>query len=126
MITAVLPFPDISPEIFSISLGGFEFALRWYALAYIVGLALGWLIARSALKRPQLWQDDTPPMSQPQIEDLLTWIILGVVLGGRLGFVLFYQPGYYLAHPAEIPMIWQGGMSFHGGFLGVVAATWIW
>jgi phosphatidylglycerol:prolipoprotein diacylglycerol transferase len=126
MITAVLPFPDISPEIFSISLGGFEFALRWYALAYIVGLALGWLIARSALKRPQLWRDDTPPMTQPQIEDLLTWIILGVVLGGRLGFVLFYQPGYYLAHPAEIPMIWQGGMSFHGGFLGVVSATWIW
>ena len=126
MIPAVLPFPDISPEIFSIPLFGMEFALRWYALAYIVGIALGWLIARTALARPQLWKDDRPPMTQPQVEDLLTWIILGVVLGGRLGFVLFYQPDYYLAHPMEIPMIWQGGMSFHGGFLGVIAATWIW
>ena len=126
MIAHVLPFPDISPEIFSVSLFGIEFALRWYALAYIVGLGLGWLIARTALARPTLWRDDTPPMSQPQLEDLLTWIILGVVLGGRLGFVLFYQPGYYLSNPLEIPMIWQGGMSFHGGFLGVVAATWVW
>jgi phosphatidylglycerol:prolipoprotein diacylglycerol transferase len=122
----VLPFPDISPEIISIPLFGMEFALRWYAMAYIVGLILGWWIARIALARPHLWQNQTAPMSQPQIEDLLTWIILGVVLGGRLGFVLFYQPAYYAAHPLEIPMIWQGGMAFHGGFLGVVVATWIW
>lgn len=126
LIPFVLPFPDISPEIVSITLFGLELALRWYALAYIVGIALGWLIARTALARPRLWHSDTPPMTQPQLEDLITWIILGVVLGGRLGFVLFYQPGYYLTHPLEIPMIWQGGMAFHGGFLGVIAATWIW
>lgn len=122
---AVLPFPDISPEVFSVTLFGMEFALRWYALAYIVGLLLAWRISLHALARPHLWADDTPPMTKAQVEDLMTWIILGVILGGRLGFVLFYQPGYYLSHPAEIPMVWQGGMSFHGGFLGVVVASWL-
>ncbi len=125
MTALILPFPEISPEVFSVSLFGMDFALRWYALAYIVGIGLGWLAARMALARPRLWRDDTPPMTQGQLEDLLTWIILGIVIGGRLGFVLFYQPGYYLAHPLEIPMIWQGGMAFHGGLLGVVAAVWI-
>ncbi|EAQ05044.1 prolipoprotein diacylglyceryl transferase [Pseudooceanicola batsensis HTCC2597] len=124
-MVAVIPFPDISPELFSVSLFGMEFALRWYALAYIVGILLGWLLARAALARPGLWPADTAPMTKAQLEDLLTWIILGIVLGGRLGFVLFYQPGYYLANPAEIPMIWQGGMAFHGGLLGVVLATWV-
>jgi phosphatidylglycerol:prolipoprotein diacylglycerol transferase len=64
-------------------------------------------------------------MTPAQIEDLLTWVILGVILGGRLGFVLFYMPGYYLSHPWEIPMVWQGGMAFHGGLIGVVVAVWI-
>lgn len=126
MNALVILFPDISPEIFSFPVFGMEFALRWYAMAYIVGIALGWLIARTALARPRLWKNDTAPMAQAQLEDLMTWIILGIILGGRLGFVLFYQPAYYLAHPLEIPMIWQGGMAFHGGFLGVVVATWIW
>jgi len=126
MIAAVLPFPNISPELFSIQIGGMEFALRWYALAYIVGILLGWMIARAALSRATLWPGATAPMAKDQLDDLLTWIILGVVVGGRLGFVLFYQPAYYLRNPLEIPMIWQGGMAFHGGFLGVVVATWIW
>lgn len=121
---AALQFPPLSPELFSISLFGFEFALRWYALAYIVGLLVGWRLAVLVVSRPQLWPNDTPPMTARQIEDLLTWVILGVILGGRLGFVLFYQPSYYFTHPAEIPMIWQGGMSFHGGLLGVIVATW--
>ena len=125
MIQAVLPFPNISPELFSISVFGVELALRWYALAYLVGIVLGWVIARRALATVNLWQNAIPPMVKSQLEDLITWIILGVIIGGRLGFVLFYQPGYYLAHPGEIPMIWQGGMAFHGGFLGVVVATWI-
>ena len=119
---AGIPFPAISPEIFSISIGAFEFALRWYALAYIAGILIGWRLAVAALRRPHLWQGDTPPMTKAQIEDLLTWIILGVILGGRLGFVLFYQPAYYLANPGQIPMLWQGGMSFHGGMLGVALA----
>jgi phosphatidylglycerol:prolipoprotein diacylglycerol transferase len=127
-MTAMLPFPDISPEIFSISIFGFELALRWYALAYIVGIVLGWRLVVMAVRTPGLWRNDTPVMSAEQIEDLLTWVILGVILGGRLGFVLFYQPAYYLSHPGQILAIWQGGMSFHGGLLGVVVVgfwyTW--
>ncbi|MGZ9811510.1 prolipoprotein diacylglyceryl transferase [Pseudoroseicyclus sp. H15] len=117
-----IPFPDISPEIFSIDLGGFHFALRWYALAYIVGMVIGWRILVAALRRPALWARNTPPMRPEATETLLTAIVLGVIGGGRLGYVLFYQPGYYLSHPLEIIRIWDGGMSFHGGFLGVVLA----
>ncbi len=119
---AILPFPDISPEIFSIPIGPVTLALRWYALAYIAGLLLAWRWVIVLMNRPHLWPGDRAPMPAKQAEDLLTWIILGVILGGRLGFVAFYQPGYYLANPQEILMIWQGGMSFHGGFLGVIAA----
>lgn len=125
---ALLPFPDVSPEIFSISVFGFELALRWYALAYILGILIGWQLVVRAVKTPRLWRDQTPVMAPQQIEDLLTWVILGVILGGRLGYVAFYQPGYYLDHPAEILAVWQGGMSFHGGLLGVIGAglfyTW--
>lgn len=119
---ALIPFPDISPEIFSIPLGPITLSLRWYALAYIAGFLLAWRWIAALINRPHLWQNNTPPLSLKQLEDLLTWVVLGVVIGGRLGFVLFYQPGYYLANPLEIPMVWQGGMSFHGGFLGVIAA----
>lgn len=123
-MTFAIPFPQISPEIFSISLFGFDFALRWYALAYIAGIMIGWRIVLMAIRRPHLWRDKAP-MSDTQVEDLLTWMILGIILGGRLGFVLFYRPGYYLDHPAEILQVWSGGMSFHGGFLGVVIAALI-
>ena len=119
---AVIPFPDISPEVFTIPLFGMEFALRWYALAYIAGIIAGWRIVLGAVRRPRLWQDDTPAMTDKQVEDLLFWAILGIILGGRLGFVLFYQPGYYLTNPAQILKVWQGGMSFHGGMLGVLTA----
>ena len=120
----MIPFPDISPEIFSITVAGREFALRWYALAYLVGLLAGWRIMVALMRRPALW-GDRAPMAPEQVEELLTWIVVGVVLGGRLGFVLFYEADYYLAHPAEIVRVWQGGMSFHGGFLGVVLAAWV-
>ena len=124
---AVLPFPDISPEIFSIELGPVTLALRWYALAYIAGLVLAWRWVVLLIRRPGLWPDDYPPLDVKQAEDILTWVIIGVVLGGRLGFVLFYQPAYYLAHPVDILKVWQGGMSFHGGFLGVmVGGLWFW
>lgn len=125
MFAAAIPFPNIGPEVFSIDLGGFSFALRWYALAYIVGILIGWRLVVRALRTPRLWPVETPPMKPSQVEDLLTWIIVGVIAGGRLGFVMFYQPAYYLSNPIEIPMIWQGGMSFHGGMLGVVVAL-IW
>ncbi|MDE4133965.1 prolipoprotein diacylglyceryl transferase [Phaeobacter sp. QD34_3] len=122
---ALIKFPDLSPEIFSIPLFGMEFALRWYALAYIVGIVIAWRLAVMALKRPMLWPGQQAPMRPAQVEDLLTWIILGVILGGRLGFVLFYQPGYYLSNPSQILRIWEGGMAFHGGLIGVVLASWI-
>ncbi|MHA7876956.1 prolipoprotein diacylglyceryl transferase [Roseivivax sp.] len=120
---AALDFPQISPNLVSISLFGTEFALRWYALAYIAGLLIGWRLAVAAVRRPALWPRETPPMRPEQVEELLTWIIFGVILGGRLGFVLFYQPGYYLAHPMQVFAVWQGGMAFHGGLLGVVLAA---
>ncbi|CRK76040.1 prolipoprotein diacylglyceryl transferase [Nereida ignava] len=123
---AAIPFPNLSPNIFSISLFGMEFALRWYAMAYIVGIVIGWRIIVAALRRPALWSKDTSPFSPEQAEDLLTWIVVGVILGGRLGYVFFYQPAYYLQNPLEIPAIWTGGMSFHGGFLGVVLLAYIW
>jgi len=120
-----IPFPNIDPAVFSLSLGDFTFSLRWYALAYIVGLVLGWRYVAWMMKRPALWRRD-PPMAPAEAEELLTWMVVGVILGGRLGFVLFYQPGYYLANPGQIPAIWNGGMSFHGGFAGVVAGIVAW
>ncbi|MGV6846874.1 MAG: prolipoprotein diacylglyceryl transferase [Marinibacterium sp.] len=124
MIAAALQFPELSPDLISIDLFGRTFALRWYALAYIAGILIAWRLAVAAVRATRLWPQDAPPMTPRQIEDMLTWIILGVILGGRLGFVLFYNPSYYLAHPAEIAMIWNGGMAFHGGLLGVVVAAW--
>lgn len=120
---AMLPFPDISPEIFSVTLFGMELALRWYALAYIVGILLGWRLAVAAVRTPRLWRDNRPVMTPAQVEDLLFWVILGVILGGRLGYVLFYQAGFYLANPLRILQLWEGGMSFHGGAIGVIVAA---
>jgi phosphatidylglycerol---prolipoprotein diacylglyceryl transferase len=117
-----IPFPDIDPVLFRFEVLGVELALRWYALAYIAGLVLGWQIIKWLCRRDDLW-GGRAPMAPPKADDLLTWMVIGVILGGRLGYVLFYQPAYYAANPAEILAIWRGGMSFHGGFLGVVAAT---
>lgn len=125
MLAEMIQFPNLSPEIFSISLFGMEFALRWYALAYIAGILIAWYLAARAVKRPALWPNETAPMTPRQVEDLMTWIILGVILGGRLGYVLFYQPSVYLENPAQILRIWEGGMAFHGGLLGVVVAAWL-
>jgi phosphatidylglycerol:prolipoprotein diacylglycerol transferase len=118
-------FPNISPTLFSISIGGFEFALRWYALAYIIGLLLGWRLAILATRRPALWAKNQTPIEPLQVEDLLTWVILGVILGGRLGYALFYKPFYFAAHPGEILMLWNGGMAFHGGLIGVIIAAFL-
>lgn len=125
-LPAFIPFPDIAPELFAIDIGDFRFALRWYALAYIAGFLLGWALIAAALRRPALWPRDTPPMAPGSVESLLTWVIVGTILGGRLGFVLFYQPAYYLAYPAEILRVWEGGMAFHGGLAGVIVAGLIW
>lgn len=120
-----IPFPDLSPELFSIQIGNIHFALRWYALAYIAGILLGWKLGEWMLRTPRLWSG-SPPMTPEQAERMLTAVILGIILGGRLGFVLFYQPGYYLANPSHILRVWEGGMSFHGGFLGtVIGGIWV-
>lgn len=118
----MIPFPDISPNVFAVQLFGTEFALRWYALAYIFGILIGWRLFLYAVRSPSLWAD-TPPMTEDQVERFLTWVVLGVILGGRLGYVIFYgkQAGY-MDDPVRIIQIWDGGMSFHGGFAGVVIA----
>jgi phosphatidylglycerol:prolipoprotein diacylglycerol transferase len=125
MLPLYIPFPDFGTEVFGFDVGTMRFALRWYALAYIVGILIAWWMCRKALIRTTLWPDNCPPMTSKQLEDLVTWIVLGIIIGGRLGFVLFYKPAFYLQNPAEILMVWQGGMSFHGGFIGVVAASLI-
>lgn len=118
---AAIPFPDIDPVIFSIG----PFALRWYAMGYVVGIALGWWLIAAALRRPHLWTGDRPPMEPRQLEDLLTYIVIGVIAGGRLGYVLVYDPARFMANPVDIFKIWTGGLAFHGGFVGVVLAVWL-
>ena len=115
----VIDLPNLSPEIFTIDIGFMSFTLRWYALAYIIGLLSAWQIIVRMIKQPDLWKNNIAPMKKDNPEQLLTWMIFGVIIGGRLGFVLFYQANYYLHNPLEIPMVWKGGMSFHGGFIGV-------
>jgi phosphatidylglycerol---prolipoprotein diacylglyceryl transferase len=110
----------------AVSLGPVD--IRWYALAYLAGFVFAWWYIHTLAKRPALWQAGEAarsPLSAEAVEDLFFWSILGVLVGGRLGYVIFYNPGYYLANPLEIPMLWKAGMSFHGGFLGVCAAV-IW
>jgi phosphatidylglycerol---prolipoprotein diacylglyceryl transferase len=115
---AVLPFPAIDPILFQIG----PFAVRWYALAYIAGLVFATWYMKRLVSNPKLWGPVKPSMTVRQVDDFFLWSVLGVVLGGRLGYVLFYKPFYYAANPLEIIRMWDGGMSFHGGFLGVVVA----
>ena len=117
---ALIPFPNIDPVIFAIDVGPVHLAVHWYAVAYIAGFicAIYWMNWQR--RRPELWPDNTPPMSKVQIEDLMTWVIIGTILGGRLGYVLFYNFPEFVNDPARIIRVWEGGMSFHGGFAGVV------
>jgi len=115
-----VPFPEIDPILFQIG----PFAIRWYALAYIVGLVLGWRYLMRLAGDKTIW-GKKPAFSPDQADDLLLWAALGVILGGRLGYVLFYNPGFYFENPGDILAVWKGGMSFHGGFAGVVAAVYI-
>lgn len=117
---AALPFPDIDPVLFSTEFFGITFALRWYALAYIAGFLLAWRWVLRLMRREQLWPVNTAPMDARQVEDMMTWMIIGTILGGRLGYVLFYRPDMILHDPAGIIRVWEGGMSFHGGFVGVI------
>lgn len=114
----LIDFPVFNPV--AVSLG--PIVIRWYALAYIVGIVLGWIYARSLIKKPRLWAGEVP-ITLPQLDDFILWVTIGIILGGRTGYVLFYNLPFFIAHPAEIFELWKGGMSFHGGFLGCVAAV---
>ena len=128
MPAAALTFPDVSPAIFSIDLGFLglgEFHLRWYALGYMAGIGLAWWYASAMLKRPALF-GGTAPLTKDQLDDIMFWIIVGIILGGRFGYVLFYMVPYQFDVIANDPLtifkIWDGGMAFHGGILGVTIA----
>ena len=114
MSLLAIPFPLVDPV--AVHLGPLQ--IRWYALAYIAGIVLGWMLARRTAALA------VPAATREQVDDFVTWATLGVVIGGRLGYVLFYRPGHYLAAPWEILYVWQGGMSFHGGAAGVIVALW--
>jgi phosphatidylglycerol:prolipoprotein diacylglycerol transferase len=113
-----LPFPAIDPVLIEIG----PFAIRWYALAYITGIFFGWWYARRLVANPALWGPGGAPMTASDLDDFVVWAAIGIVGGGRLGYVLFYDLPHYLAEPADILAVWHGGMSFHGGFLGTVIA----
>src|SRR5580693_7892075 len=114
----LVDFPVFDPV--AIQIGWF--AIRWYALAYISGIVIGWIYARSLVKTERLWLGPAP-VSLLQLDDFILWVTIGIILGGRTGYVLFYNLPFFIAHPSEIFELWKGGMSFHGGFLGCVAAV---
>ncbi len=126
MILEAIQFPNIDPAAITIpAIGGFgPFPLRWYALAYIAGLVLGWRWMVWLIRRDRLWAPGQPAMSATQADDFLFWATLGVIFGGRIGYVLFYNTQIIWNAPLEILRIWEGGMSFHGGLLGVIVAAW--
>lgn len=99
--------------------------VRWYSIAYLLGITLGVLYGVTLLTRHALWRSNKPPFAVSDWFDFGFWAVIGIIVGGRLGFVFFYQPAYYLAHPLEIPQTWDGGMSFHGGLIGIVVAMLI-
>jgi len=126
MIETLLPvsalaFPNIDPVIFSVG----PLAVHWYGLGYVVGIMFAWWYGKKLLRNHRLWGNNQPPMQPEALDDFVIWAALGVVLGGRIGYVLFYNFSYYLSNPLAIPAVWDGGMSFHGGILGTTIAM-IW
>ena len=116
----VIPFPAFDPVLVSFG----PLAIRWYALAYIVGILLGWLYARTVIKRQSLWGGPAP-LTVDDFDDFVLWVTLGIILGGRTGYVLFYNLPYFIENPVEIFQLWKGGMSFHGGFIGCLIVIFL-
>ena len=114
----ILPFPQFDPVLVHIG----PFAIRWYALAYIAGILIGWIYAKAILRAPRAWGGPAP-ITSAEFDDFVLWVTLGIILGGRIGYVLFYNLPHFLEHPLEIIQLWKGGMSFHGGFIGCVLAV---
>lgn len=113
-----IPYPAIDPV--ALQLG--PLSVKWYGLAYIAGLLLGWLYIKHLLSQSHLWAGGTPPLAPERVDDLLIYMTVGVLVGGRLGYVLFYEPKYFLTNPLDIPAVWKGGMAFHGGLIGSILA----
>ena len=113
-----MPFPNIDPVAFSIG----PLAVHWYGLAYVAGIMLGWFYARRLAANGSLWKDGQSPITAVQLDDFLVWVAAGIVLGGRIGYILFYDMGAVAANPIRAIEIWNGGMSFHGGFIGATIA----
>jgi phosphatidylglycerol---prolipoprotein diacylglyceryl transferase len=118
LVLPILTFPHIDPVLISIG----PLAVRWYALAYIVGIIAGWIYARAIIASPKLWGGPAP-LTGAQYDDFIVWVTLGIILGGRVGYVLFYNFPHFREHPIEILQLWNGGMSFHGGVLGSALAV---
>jgi phosphatidylglycerol:prolipoprotein diacylglycerol transferase len=118
LVLPILTFPHIDPVLVSIG----PLAVRWYALAYIVGIIAGWIYARAIIASPKLWGGPAP-LTVADYDDFIVWITLGIILGGRIGYILFYNFPHFREHPSETLQLWNGGMSFHGGVLGSVIAT---
>jgi phosphatidylglycerol---prolipoprotein diacylglyceryl transferase len=118
MVLPVLPFPAVNPVLVHIG----PLAVRWYALAYIVGIIAGWFYARALIAAQPLWGGPAP-LTVTDYDDFIVWITLGIILGGRTGYVLFYNLPYFAANPLKIFELWNGGMSFHGGVLGCIVAV---
>jgi phosphatidylglycerol---prolipoprotein diacylglyceryl transferase len=118
---AVLP-SFIAPAIDPIAISAGPFAVRWYGLAYFAGILIGWWYARHLVGNNSLWGYRPAPITRADIDDFLIWLVIGIVLGGRIGYALFYQPGHFLDDPLAFLRLWEGGMSFHGGLTGVILA----
>lgn len=121
MSPLVLPFPDFDPV--AIAVG--PVSIKWYGISYLAGLIIGWFYVRYLLRRVDLWPDRKPPFAISKVDDLLLYITIGVIVGGRLGYVLLYEPSSYLAAPLDVFKIWKGGMSFHGALAGCAFSVWL-
>ena len=117
----MIPYPMIDPVLVNIG----PFPLRWYALAYVAGLVAGWGTTRILVGRERLWAPGQPRPTVLSIDDLVVYIAVGIILGGRIGYVLFYNLPFFLHNPLEIPKLWTGGMAFHGGLIGAVLGFWL-
>lgn len=115
---SALTFPDIDPVLISIG----PLSIHWYGLGYVAGILFSWWYSKKLVSTPRLWANNTAPMKPEDLDDFLVWAAVGVVLGGRVGYILFYDLQRYLANPLDILAVWQGGMSFHGGMLGTILA----
>lgn len=115
---AALPFPEIDPVIVQIG----PLAIHWYGLGYVVGIMFAWWYSKRLVATPHLWAGNVAPMKPEDLDDFLVWAAVGVVAGGRLGYILFYDLARYIDSPLDILAVWQGGMSFHGGMLGTILA----